>query len=153
MINMLCQANDEVSAAPARRLSQVRIDALRTGYQGLLRIGESLNPLLPSSGRPGRTRQSNATNLLARLRTYEDDVLRFTFDPGAPFTNNIAEQAIRMCKARQKVSGCFRTFEARLTFAPSAPISPRCTSKNSTSTIRSFKHYKATCLSLAFAEG
>jgi len=50
MIDRLCQANDEVNAAPARRLSQARIDALRTGYQSLLRIGESLNALLPSSG-------------------------------------------------------------------------------------------------------
>jgi len=50
------------------------------------------------------------------LRNHEDDVLRFTFDPSAPFTNNIAEQAIRMCKVKQKVSGCFRTFEGALDF-------------------------------------
>lgn len=116
MINLLYRANAEVDAATGRCLSQKRIDALRTQYRRILTVGESLNPPAPSSGRRGRTRQSDATNLLARLREYEDDVLRFTFNPDAPFTNNIAEQAIRMCKVKQKVSGCFRTFNGAAAF-------------------------------------
>ena len=116
MIDLLYRANDEVDAAAERRLSPERIDALRREYRNLLTTGESLNPPVPSSGKKGRTRQSNATNLLARLRLYEDDVLRFTFDPDAPFTNNIAEQAIRMCKVKQKVSGCFRTLVGATAF-------------------------------------
>jgi transposase len=116
MINLLYRANTEVNAATGRRLSQKQIDALRTQYRRILTAGESLNPPAPSSGRRGRTRQSDATNLLARLREYEDDVLRFTFNPNAPFTNNIAEQAIRMCKVKQKVSGCFRTFKGAAAF-------------------------------------
>lgn len=116
MIDLLYRANDEVNAAPQRRLAQLRIDALRAEYRSILWAGETLNPALPSSGQRGRTRQSDATNLLLRLRDYEDDVLRFTFDPNAPFTNNIAEQAIRMCKVKQKVSGCFRTFDGAVAF-------------------------------------
>ena len=116
MIDLLYRANDEVNAAAERRLSQERIDALRTEYRTLLTTGEVLNPSAPSSGRRGRTRQSDATNLLARLRLYENDVLRFTFNPDAPFTNNIAEQAIRMCKVKQKVSGCFRTLNGAAAF-------------------------------------
>ena len=116
MINLLYRANTEVGAATGRCLSQKRIGALRTQYRRILTAGESLNPPAPSSGRRGRTRQSDATNLLARLREYEDDVLRFTFNPDAPFTNNISEQAIRMCKVKQKVSGCFRTFKGAAAF-------------------------------------
>ena len=46
---------------------------------------------------------------MLRLRTYDEDVWRFASDPNVPFTNNIAEQAVRMNKAKQKISGCFRT--------------------------------------------
>jgi ribosomal protein L37AE/L43A len=88
----------------------------RCQRQSTVTAGEVLNPPAPSSGRRGRTRQSDATNLLARLCLYEDDVLRCTFNPYAPFTNNIAEQAVRMCKVKQKVSGCFRTLNGASAF-------------------------------------
>lgn len=116
MIDLLYRANALVDDAAQLRLPQERIDALRTEYRDILMAGESLHPPAPPSGQRGRTRQSDATNLLSRLRNYEDDVLRFTFNPDAPFTNNIAEQAIRTCKVKQKVSGCFRTFDGAAAF-------------------------------------
>ena len=44
--------------------------------------------------------------------------LLFTFNSDAPFTYNIAEQAIRMgkCKVKQKVSGYFRALAGGSTF-------------------------------------
>jgi transposase len=47
--------------------------------------------------------------LLTRLDRYRDDVLRFTFDFNAPFTNNQGERDIRMVKLQQKISGSWRT--------------------------------------------
>jgi transposase len=47
--------------------------------------------------------------LARRLRQREEDYLRFTRDPGAPFDNNAAEREIRMGKLRIKVSGCMRS--------------------------------------------
>ena len=84
-----------------------RLEFFLSRYAGILAEGETVNPLTPPSGRRGRTRQTKATNLLLRL--YADDVWRLTSDHDVPFTNNLAEQAVRMPKAKQKVSGGFRT--------------------------------------------
>ena len=54
-------------------------------------------------------RQTPAHNLLVRLDTYRDDVLRFAHDFRVPFDNNLAERDIRMIKLQQKISGCWRT--------------------------------------------
>ena len=89
-------------------------------WQALLARGEKLNvrqePTGAPTGKRGRQKQSTQFNLLARLRQYKDDVWRFATDAGVPFTNNLAEQALRMSKVRQKVSGCFRTNEGAKTF-------------------------------------
>ena len=43
------------------------------------------------------------------MKTREGDYLRFARDLRVPFTNNPAEQAIRMSKLRIKISGCMRS--------------------------------------------
>lgn len=43
------------------------------------------------------------------MRQYSDAVLLFIRDPSVPFTNNVAERAVRMPKVKQKIAGCFRT--------------------------------------------
>ena len=87
-------------------------------YDLLLRAGEQENPVCAPSGKRkrGRTGQSKATNLLRRLRDYTDDVWRFASEPDVPFTNNLAEQAVRMPKVKQKISGGFRTMEGAQRF-------------------------------------
>lgn len=39
------------------------------------------------------------------LQSRKEDVLRFLSDPRVPFTNNQAEQDMRMMKVKQKISG------------------------------------------------
>ena len=93
-------------------------------WTGLLERGEALNPPTRRTGTSqdaamgarGRPRQTKATNLLKRLRDYRSDVWRFMTDEGVPFTNNLAEQALRMSKVKQKISGCFRTEHGADTF-------------------------------------
>lgn len=57
----------------------------------------------------GKIKRRPGHNLLLRLQGRADDVLRFLHDQNVPFTNNQSEQALRMIKVKQKVSGCFRT--------------------------------------------
>lgn len=90
-------------------------------YQEILREGRAVNPpIIPMPNAPkkrGRKKKSKAQNLLDRLENYEDWVLAFLHDFQIPFTNNQAEQDIRMIKVKQKVSGSFRTFEGAELFA------------------------------------
>lgn len=44
-------------------------------------------------------------------------MLRFGCDFSIPFTNNVAEQAVRMMRVKQKISGCFRSSNGAVSFA------------------------------------
>ncbi len=61
-------------------------------------------PPLPKGRRRGH-------NLARALSRHRDACLRFLTDPAIPFTNNLAEQALRMMRLQMKISGCFRTAE------------------------------------------
>jgi transposase len=115
MIDLLVAACHEANELGAPLPAQ-RIASFRARYEEILTNGEAVNPLAPKSGKRGRTRQSKSANLLIRLRNYADDVWRFATDHNIPFTNNIAEQAVRMPKVKQKISGCFRTKNGADTF-------------------------------------
>lgn len=125
MMDLLRQALIEVDQAlcPLSAERQAHFEAC---WSALLERGEALNPQVLRSGtsadeargigRLGPAKQSKACNLLKRLRHYRADVWRFMTDEGVPFTNNLAEQALRMCKVKQKISGCFRTQHGADTF-------------------------------------
>ena len=66
---------------------------------------------------PARTQPAHPT------AQFKDDVLRFLADFAVPFTNNLAEQALRMMKVKMKISGAFRTLDAAMTSQPSDPSS------------------------------
>lgn len=57
---------------------------------------------------PGR-KNHTGYNLLNRLFKYGVETLRFIMEEQIPFTNNLAEQDIRMMKCKMKISGSFRT--------------------------------------------
>ena len=72
-------------------------------YRKAAAAGIALN-----AGRNGKLQQKRHA-LATRMQAREDDYLRFARDLRIPFTNNPAEQAIRMSKLRIKVSGCMRS--------------------------------------------
>lgn len=90
-------------------------------YQDIIEKARVENPpLIPLPDAPkkrGRKKQTKAQNLIDRLELHEDSVLAFLHDFRIPFTNNLAEQDIRMIKIKQNVSGSFRTFKGAERFA------------------------------------
>lgn len=108
-----CKARAGPCAAPQRR-------AWSRKYQAVLREGFAENPQPqppPGSRRRGRPKHTKAQNLLLRLRGHERSVLAFLHDSRVPFSNNQAEQDLRMMKVQQKISGAFRTLEGARRFA------------------------------------
>jgi transposase len=65
----------------------------------------------------GRPARRVGHNLLLRLSTRKQDVLRFLTDPRVPFTNNLVERDGRMMKLRQKISSGFRSEAGAKDFA------------------------------------
>ena len=86
-----------------------------------MREGLAFHRALPKAPRSpqsrGRVKHRPGFNLLTRLKTFKADVLRFLVDFDVPFTNNLAEQDIRMTKVKMKISGAFRTLAGARNFA------------------------------------
>jgi len=89
-------------------------------YRRILKQAEIECPAPDESKRPpgkrGRLKRSRSRNLLERLIEFEDDVLRFMTRSDVAFTNNLAENDIRMTKVQQKISGCFRSLQGAQIF-------------------------------------
>ncbi|MEV7964749.1 transposase [Sphaerisporangium sp. NPDC088356] len=92
------------------RLPDFKLDDLSRRYDELVERALAAHP--PR----GSGKQSPARNLALRLRDRKSEVLRFAADFTVTFSNNVAEQSIRMIKAKTKVSGGFRTLKGAQTF-------------------------------------
>lgn len=94
------------------------IDAktLETTYKQILETGLRDNPIPEKTGNKGKTAQTESLNLLQTFGGNQTEILRFFYEEGAPFDNNLAERDLRMFKLKQKISGTFRTVLGAKTF-------------------------------------
>jgi transposase len=124
MRDTLIAANAAVRKARdsgASALAPDQVHALVDRYWEAVREGLAFHRALPNLERSpqsrGRLKHRPGFNLLTQLKTFKDDVLRFLVDFDVPFTNNLAEQDIRMTKVKMKISGAFRTLAGAKNFA------------------------------------
>ena len=98
------------------------VASIEARYDKLLRKALDYHESQPAlraaqRGRRGRKKRRPGHNLALRLEKRRESVLRFLHEPNVPFTNNLAEQDLRMMKLRMKISGCFRTEQGARDFA------------------------------------
>jgi transposase len=101
-------AVDQARTAGLRALTKQALLELHSSYRSVIASGYEENPGLTENAER-RLKRTKAQNLLLRLDEREKEALRFAHDFRVPFTNNRAEQDIRMVKLQQKISGCWRT--------------------------------------------
>jgi transposase len=145
MTEFLLSANQLCWAARhcGTRFSEADIAAFRTLYDAIVGDGEALHPEVELPiWQGGRAKQSVPCNLLRRFRKHADAILLFIRDHAVPFTNNVAERAVRMPKVKQKISGCFRTVEGADNF---------CVIRSCLDTLRKQGHGMLEVLQHAFA--
>lgn len=145
MTDFLLSANQLCWAArrSGTRFSEADIAAFRTLYDAIVGAGEALHPEVELPiWQGGRAKQSVPCNLLRRFRKHADAILLFIRDLAVPFTNNVAERAVRMPKVKQKISGCFRTVEGADNF---------CVIRSCLDTLRKQGHAMLEVLQRAFA--
>jgi len=118
MANLLKEINQAThDAGGCLELSAA--EDFRKRYRDLLQKADKECPAPDETqrkGRRGKIPRSKSRNLLERLRNYESDVLRFMIDETVPFSNNQAENDLRMTKVQQKISGCFRSMNGAKIF-------------------------------------
>ena len=90
---------------------------VRQRYQQILTQADQEEPPPEAKVGKGRRKSTPGRNLLQRMQQHAQAVLAFAFVEGVPFTNNLAERALRPAKVKQKVSGCFRTLEGAAAYA------------------------------------
>ena len=118
MIKLLVEVHNEAKkarAAGATAINALVLDSYRRGYDAVVCQGRRDNGIAPDqvgipAGKKGAP-QSPPVNLLARFAGFKQEIFRFAEDLRVPFDNNQAERDLRMAKARQKISGTFRSLE------------------------------------------
>jgi len=120
LIDLLLEARDlaqrELSREQGSRrvIGKNRLQNILNRYDDILAQGYAVNPEPPPKpkGQKGRVSRGKALNLLDRFDKYRQEIMGFFLYPELyPFSNNLAEQDVRMMKVREKISGTFRSEE------------------------------------------
>lgn len=103
-ISQLIKQADKARGEGRGHIPPERIAGLIRCYHRAVADGLALHPRTSPTAK-----QSDATNLLERLRDHADQYLRFTIDLHVAPTNNLAERDQRPVKTQVKISGCHQS--------------------------------------------
>jgi transposase len=101
------------------RWVECKIQEFGERYEKLILKGKLANPPPErEEGQRGRLKDTKGGNLARKMEKHKDGILLFAYTGGyVPYTNNQAEQDVRMMKRQQKSSGTFRSEDGAKHFA------------------------------------
>ncbi len=109
LLDML-KAKEKAQAKGKEQLSKYLLNKFSKKYDAILETGIQENPIPEARVKKrGRRKKGKVRALIERLKEYKASVCLFVKNFAVPFSNNQAEQDIRIIKVKTKVSGCFRT--------------------------------------------
>ena len=108
---LLLEACEAPLARSVEQWKQQYREILKAGYLEINYKGQE------QGKQRGRRAKPKELNLAERLDKHQDSVLAFLEIAEVPFTNNQAEQDVRMAKVKQKISGSFRSWNGAKLFA------------------------------------
>ena len=120
MATLLCEmklAKENCQRDGQNALPECQAEQFAQKYAEILGLGDIEAPYDYCS-----KKQHKSRNLLERFIDYMDEITRFAHHFIVPFTNNVAERAIRNSKVKQKVSGAFRSLHGIHDFAKISSI-------------------------------
>ena len=122
-------ANRIKNSCPDEIVTQAHCQRSKKIFHRILELAILYHERLPPLSKPkrGRFPLRIGHNLALRLKNNCDAVLLFLVNPKVPFTNNQAEQDLRMMKVKLKISGGFRSLQGATIF---------CTIRSFLSTMR-----------------
>ncbi len=101
---------DSVLEQDKPMLEPVKIAEYEQRYDQVLHNAYQAYPLPEQPvGKRGRPKRGKRLALIDRLAKHKGEICLFLHNLAVPFTNNLAEQSVRMMKVKTKVCGCFRS--------------------------------------------
>lgn len=111
LLQEMKKARDKAVAKGLEALSSYYHRKFSRRYDTIIAKGLEMNPLQvqQQTKKRGRPSKGKIRALIERLQKLKDAVCLFAYDFSVPYTNNQAEQDIRIMKVKNKVTGGFRT--------------------------------------------
>lgn len=107
-LNGMNHARKEQIRKNCRSFTQGQQENYESRYDAIIAEGREQNKKTK-----GRIAKKEEKALLNRLEKYKENHLLFLHDFAVPFSNNMSEKDLRICKNRQKMAGGFRKEEGR----------------------------------------
>lgn len=109
---------DSVLEQEKPTLEPVKIAEYEQRYDQVINDAYQTYPLPEQPvGKRRRPKRGKRLALIDRLAKHKGEICLFLHNLAVPFTNNLAEQSVRMMKVKTKVCGCFRSQDGISVFA------------------------------------